>query len=63
MRAAFSLGLFILLMVIVAMALLIVARNELETKDKVTGGYGLLAVFGFMVVFLVMPVFAYFIRF
>lgn len=63
MREALSFGLFVCLMIPVAGMLFIVARNELEGKQRVTGGLGMLTVFGFIIVFFVMPVFAYFVRF
>lgn len=39
-----------------AIGLLILFRNELEIKEKVTGGYGIPVIFGFLLVFIVMPI-------
>lgn len=39
-----------------AVGLLILFRNELEIKDKVTGGYGIPVIFAFLLVFIVMPI-------
>lgn len=39
-----------------AVGIFILFRNELEIKEKVTGGYGMPVIFGFILVFVVMPI-------
>lgn len=63
MRDFLSFALLIALVAPAAVGLLIMLKNELDIKQNVSGGYGILVIAGFFIVFVIMPVFAYFVRF
>ena len=63
MREFISFALLVAIMIPIGGGLILVIKNELETRVKATGGYGLVPVIGMMIVFVGMPVFAYFVRF
>ena len=63
MRGIISFAFFAAIMIPMAIWMVIVFKNELEIRDKVTGGYGLVPVTCLVVILVIMPTVAFFLRF
>lgn len=59
MSSLISAVLLALITIPIAIAIIILGRNELEISQKVTGGTGVIVIIGFFVIFVVAPIWAF----